>query len=205
MSKHHGLLVMVFWCIGICRMREAYGECVALCDAHSSDVLTCHTIMRGPTLADVANHCWTQCFGALSQASSECFSSSPTDLIRTVAFRGGCVTSFTHGIYFSPDCKNLRGSGNTVNIYNNDYSHIRGMVTYKNCIITAFDDGTIHKSCGEKLNLAADQLVYSGGILLYAFYVRSNEVCASFVEDHGCYCDPDGESFVGGRPGDHHC
>jgi hypothetical protein len=76
---------------------------------------------------------------------------------------------------------------------------------YNNCIITAFDDGTIHRSCGEKLNLAGDERVCNGGVLVYAIYVRSNEVCVSFVDNYGCYCNPDANEFTGAHPGEHHC
>jgi hypothetical protein len=79
------------------------------------------------------------------------------------------------------------------------------MAFYNNFSVTAFDDGTIHKSCGEQLNLRSDKVVYYGGILVYAIYTQANDVCVSFVGNHGCYCDPKAEDFTGAHGGEHHC
>jgi hypothetical protein len=211
-------LTIFVWCSAICYLLTpaAQANCVVHCEAGSSinedgtsGPPRCQAQIQATDLTDAYNQCSRKCPGGMVMGGN-CGGGAAapvTDLIRVVGFRGGCVAVFQHAIHFSPDCKDLRvgDAGKTVKIYDNDYSHIRGMAYYKNCIITAFDDGTIHRSCGDKLNLASDDKVYDGRILVYALYTRANEVCASFVENHGCYCDPDGENFVGGRPGDHHC
>jgi hypothetical protein len=131
-------------------------------------------------------------------------------LIRVMPFHGGCEAIYNTGIYWSPDCQNLRGGGKTINAWDVDQAHwsfVRGMVIFDNCIITAFNSG-ICKSCNG-INLGGGgrtEKLYDGAPVESMDVVRYNGrlVLRTKFRDNPWYCDPSGDYPAGG-PGVDHC
>lgn len=122
-------------------------------------------------------------------------------------FNNGCLAWFNHGVYFSPDCKNISGGGRTQKSWPGDYKYVQAYVIFKGCVITAFSGGGIYKSC--------DGLNIGGGgntVKLYDFpnKVQSMTVTADgrlrtvFSHPGECYLDPSGDHPAGG-PGVTRC
>jgi hypothetical protein len=127
-------------------------------------------------------------------------------------FRGGCEVIYNTGIYWSPDCKNLRGGGQTINAWNAPQTHwsfVRGMVIFDDCIITAFNSG-IYKSCnGINLGGGGETMkLYDGAPVVSMDVVRYNGRLVLRTEfatpETPWYCDPSGNHPAGG-PGVDHC
>jgi hypothetical protein len=139
-----------------------------------------------------------------------CHPTQPAELIRVFPFNGGCEAIYNTGIYFSPDCQNLKGGGNTINAWNVPQAHwssVRAMVVFKNCIITAFNS-TIWKSC-DGINLGGggnSVLLYNGAAVEIMDLVNYNGQLTLHTKFHNnpWYCDPSGDHPAGG-PGVDHC
>jgi hypothetical protein len=74
-------------------------------------------------------------------------SRTPQQLVRVVPYGGGCIAIWTGNIYWSPDCQNIGGGGNTVNAWDvpdPDWRYIQSMVINHGCVITAFSGGGIY-------------------------------------------------------------
>jgi hypothetical protein len=136
----------------------------------------------------------------------------PTPLIRVVPFRNGCIGIYKSGMYWSPDCQNLRGGGNTVNAWqveDPDYRFVRGMAIFRDCVITAFSGGGIYKSCnGTNLGGGGQTVrVYQGERRVTSMSVvpyRGGYALRTVFDDGTPYCDPTGD-HPGGGPGVTHC
>jgi hypothetical protein len=136
----------------------------------------------------------------------------PAELIRVFPFNGGCEAIYNTGIYFSPDCQNLRGGGNTINAWAAPQAHwsfVRGMVVFKGCIITAFNSG-IYKSCdglnlgggGNTVKLYDDRRTYVESMDVVNY--KGQLVLRTKFHNNPYYCDPSG-NYPGGGPGVDHC
>ena len=127
--------------------------------------------------------------------------------IHVTHYRDGCIAWFLHSTYFSPDCQNLSGGGQTKVAWPGEYRNVRAFVTFNDCVITAFSGGGIYKSCNG-LNLG-------GGGSTKKLYDKPNPVTSMTVTLDGklrtvfshpgeCYLDPSGDYPAGG-PGVTHC
>jgi hypothetical protein len=169
----------------------------------------------GATAAAAQQECFKRCyFGPpgprlLSVGTSNCTpsggSSPHQEFVRTQRFSKGCIDIWWHQIYFSPDCQNPAGGGNTVVAYPGDWTNVVALVIVNDCVVTAFTGGGIYKSC--------DGLNLGGGGNTVKLYegVRVSEMIACregglrvMFKSGDCYTDPSGDHPAGG-PGTHHC
>jgi hypothetical protein len=133
----------------------------------------------------------------------------PAQLIRMFPYHGGCEVIYNTGIYFSPDCQNLRGGGNTVNAWAAPQAHwefVRAMVLFQDCIITAFNSA-IYRSCNG-INLGGGgetKKLYEGAAVESMDVVRYNGklVLRTKFHNNPYYCDPSGYWPAGGEGVDH--
>jgi hypothetical protein len=129
---------------------------------------------------------------------------TPTELVRVLPFRGGCISIFQSGMYWSPDCQNLRGGGRTVNAWavnQPHYAFVRGMVIFHDCVITAFNSG-IYKSCNG-INLGGGgetKKVYEGAPVesMTVTTYQGRLVLRTKFKNNPFYCDPTGDHPGGG-------
>jgi hypothetical protein len=181
----------------------------------------------GTTPSAARDDCLRQCpfpdVNTTNASTSNCVprtNSNPpvtTDLKRAWNYHGGCIAAWQHEIYFVKDCLscgaafcNLTGGKpGSIKIYDREYDHIKAQEVFNDCLITAFDDGTIHKTCAVPPNLG-DRAINTSGRLVTRMYIdtvpgtTTQEMCVAFAED-GCYCDPDAEDFSGAHPGERRC
>lgn len=138
---------------------------------------------------------------------------TPTQLVRVLPFRGGCIAIYQSGMYWSPDCQNLRGEGgktqNAWQVQDPSYKYVQAMVIYHDCVITAFSGGGIYKSCnglnlgggGQIVRLYQGQRVSSMAIIPY----KGGFAVKTVFADGTPYCDPSGDHPDGSAPGVTHC
>ena len=119
-------------------------------------------------------------------------------------YRGGCIAVYQSGMYFSPDCQNLRGGGKTENVWNVVEPHwkfVRGQVIFRDCVITAFNSG-IYRSCdGRFLGGGGNtQKVYEGAAVesMTVTMLNGVPVLKTKFVNNPYYCDAVGDHPGGG-------
>jgi hypothetical protein len=115
-------------------------------------------------------------------------------------YNSGCIAVFKSGTYFSPDCQNLRGRGQTANVWGGKAQYIRAMVIFRGCVITAFHSA-IHRSC-DGYNLGGtggnSTKTYDGAPVV-SMRVVNSELHTVF-SNNPCYRDTTGRYPAGGDP-----
>ena len=125
---------------------------------------------------------------------------SPTPYFVT-PYRQGVVLIYgdgsSHDGYYSPDGKNLRGGGNTIQNYDGR-QYVLAIVPYRDRLWTAFDGGGIYRSSPRAQHLSpADGLLYNGGAKVRSMRAVGSRLETCFM-GHGCYCSEDGMHPGGG-------
>jgi hypothetical protein len=183
----------------------AYAACVAA-GVTKNEVQKCITT---PQQCYGPNNELRKLFCAVGIGSG-CAGPQQAQLIRVFPFHGGCEVIYNTGIYFSPDCQNLRGGGNTINAWQAPQAHwsfVRAMTVFHDCIYTAFNSA-IYRSCdGVNLGGGGNTVkLYEGAPVesMQVTTVNGNEVLRTKFRNNPYYCDPSGD-HPGGGPGVWHC
>lgn len=128
------------------------------------------------------------------------------ELERLIPYNGGCIAVFKSGIYFSPDCTNLRGQGRTENVWKVDEPHasyVRDLVVFDDCVYTAFSGGGIYRSCdGRNLGGGGNTTKVYEGQVVRSMTATPNGLVTVF-QDGSCYLSPDGLEPGGGKRAGH--
>jgi hypothetical protein len=213
--------IMLYAALG-CASNSSAGEkeqaVAASCAASSADGYTYAACVAAGLTANEIKTCETtptKCFGEnnefrkyLCAVGLGCPKKDyVNDLKRIMPYRNGCIAIFRSGVYWSPDCENLRGGGNTVNAWKVDEPHsdlILGMVILDDCVITAFSGGGIYRSCnGQNLGGGGQTEKLYEGRPVSTMSVAPGGLRTVF-NDGSCYLDPSGK-HPGGGPGVSHC
>lgn len=133
------------------------------------------------------------------------------EFVRTQPFSKGCIHIWWHQIYFDPGCQNPAGGGaGEVLAYRGEWTNVISLVIVNDCVITAFTDQSIWKSC-DGHNLAGgghSVKLYPPETLRFRATVSEMIPCREgglrvMFKTGDCYMTPSGEYPAGGGDSRH--